>query len=267
MTSPIPAIPLPISKFMEELARIGQGVLFLDYDGTLAPFTPDREHAYPYPDAIRLLKAIRANGRTRLVLVSGRPAKDVQRLLGLEPAPEIWGVHGLERLLPSGEYRRQLLSTRQTEGLIEARSWIESQGLQAHMEVKPGSLAFHWRGLREDAIEELRARIELLWQPFTRGNDLCLKAFDGGIELRVCATDKGDAVRRVISETSGSVPMAYLGDDWTDEDGFRALAGCGLTILVRSEHRPTLATAWLTPPEQLVDFLAEWLRACGGNDE
>ena len=55
--------------------------------------------------------------------------------------------------------------------------------------------------------------------------------------------------------------MAYLGDDLTDEDAFRAVATRGLGILVRQELRKTAAVAWLRPPEELLDFLHRWARA------
>jgi trehalose-phosphatase len=251
-------------QFMDAVAQSERNALLLDYDGTLSPFQLDRERAYPYPGVKQLLKGILYAGRTRLVLVSGRPAHDVQRLLGLEPAPEIWGVHGLERLLPGGEYHRKPLNPANQQGLEEANAWLEREGLERLTEIKPGSLAVHWRGMEAGAVQELRTVLQRLWQPLAAVYDLSLEEFDGGMELRVRAVNKGDAVRTVVSELSELVPIAYLGDDLTDEDAFSALARRGLTVLVRSEYRTTRATAWLRPPEELLEFLAEWLRACGG---
>jgi hypothetical protein len=50
----------------------------------------------------------------------------------------------------------------------------------------------------------------------------------------------------------------------TDEDAFKALKNRGLSVLVRNEFRPTAADVWIQPPQGLLDFLAEWLQACGG---
>jgi trehalose-6-phosphatase len=52
--------------------------------------------------------------------------------------------------------------------------------------------------------------------------------------------------------------VAYLGDDLTDEDAFRALKGKGLSVLVRKESRTTEADCWLKPPDELLDFLKKW---------
>ena len=69
---------------------------------------------------------------------------------------------------------------------------------------------------------------------------------------------KSDEGKRKIAQ-AGNVPaVAYLGDDLTDEDAFRAIKGVGLGGLVRAEFRPTAADIWLLPPEELIDFLRQW---------
>jgi trehalose 6-phosphate phosphatase len=87
--------------------------------------------------------------------------------------------------------------------------------------------------------------------------------FDGGLELRAATKHKGDAVAVVLGEAGDQVAAAYLGDDQTDENAFRAIKGRGLAILVRGEPRPTMADVWLRPPDELVRFLRDWLKACG----
>jgi len=46
----------------------------------------------------------------------------------------------------------------------------------------------------------------------------------------------------------------------TDEDAFRAIRGKGVGILVREALRPTAADLWIRPPEELLTFLAGWIR-------
>jgi trehalose-phosphatase len=107
------------------------------------------------------------------------------------------------------------------------------------------------------------AMIRETWKPFRDTPLLRLLEFEQGVELRVAHPDKGDAVATIVEEIEPQAQIAYLGDDFTDEDAFRALNGRGLTVLVRSEYRETLARAWLKPPEELCRFLEDWLDHAG----
>ena len=89
--------------------------------------------------------------------------------------------------------------------------------------------------------------------------------FDGGVEILAPAANKGNAIQSIIEGHDPEAAIAYLGDDQTDEDAFQALKGRGLSILVRSEPRPTAADLRLQPPEELIEFLHNWLLACGGS--
>jgi len=249
-----------VGQFLDIVAKSSTSALLLDYDGTLAPFTTDRQHAYPYPFVPGLLKRIKQTGHTRVVLISGRAAHEVKELLGLDPAPEIWGAHGLERLLPSGEYRLAEIPAETSRRLEQAHAMLDREGLCGIAELKPSGIALHWRGREAGAVEKIRAAAQRAWQPLLRHQDLLVREFDGGIELRIRGRDKGDAARTIAAEMGEGAAIAYLGDDLTDEDAFCALAGRGLTILVRSEARETAAALWLKPPEELTDFLTEWLR-------
>jgi trehalose 6-phosphate phosphatase len=137
---------------------------------------------------------------------------------------------------------------------------VEQQQMEARCERKPASVALHWRGMPEVTAKEIETEIRKAWTPLTRGQLLELHSFDGGIELRACGRTKATAVREVLDALGDDQPVAFLGDDLTDEDGFRAIRGRGLGILVRKDFRPTAAEVHLRPPQGLLDFLDEWLR-------
>ncbi len=250
-----------IEEFLESVARARHSVLLLDYDGTLAPFSIDRHRAVPYAGLRDLLQQIIDTGRTRLVIVTGRDAHEIDPFLRLRPAPEIWGSHGLQRLLPDGTCLMPEIPPTVAEVLDDARRWLEYQGLDDCAERKPGSIAVHWRALEQTEAEELRGRIIVGWFPIAERANLKLLEFDGGVEMRMPDLDKGDAVRTLLNETRPNVPVTYLGDDITDERAFRALASRGLGILVRPSFRHSAAQAWLKPPEELREFLSRWLAA------
>jgi len=248
-----------LDAFWEKFASVPNRLLLLDYDGTLAPFRNERDKATPYPGVRDLLQNMMQAQHSRVVIISGRATKDLLPLLGLDNPPEIWGSHGLERLKTDGAYEVTELDSVAENTLQQALEWAHSIGLQEHTEQKPGAVAVHWRGMKTPAQERLQSEFLQKWSAPAEAAGLALKEFDGGIELRVTVKNKGDAVNTILSEVDQDEAVAaYLGDDFTDEDAFRAIKERGLSVLVRREFRETEADIWLQPPEDLLQFLHRW---------
>jgi trehalose 6-phosphate phosphatase len=256
------ARPDAYTSFFDQVRRASRRTLMLDYDGTLAPFTPDRTRAFPYREIPALVSQI-MGAKTRVVLISGRAATELLFLSGIHPHPEIWGSHGSERLLPDGTYEADAPPPQQRAGLQLANRWLHSAGLEPRMEMKPGAIAIHWRGLSATEKKAVEAKVRKLAEQLVNEYGLQMLPFDGGLEFRAPGKTKGDAVLAVLAECGKGVAAAYLGDDHTDENAFRAIKGRGLGVLVRPEPRPTLADVWLRPPDDLSKFLRDWLAACG----
>jgi trehalose-6-phosphatase len=99
-----------------------------------------------------------------------------------------------------------------------------------------------------------------LFEPLAELEGLALLDFEAGIELRV-GRNKGGAAAAILAEESAASPVAFLGDDRSDEEAFRvvrSLGERGLSALVRSTLRPTDAELWLRPPREVVSFLVRW---------
>jgi trehalose-phosphatase len=250
---------LDVTAFLTRLHDGPQKVLFLDYDGTLAPFQIEPEKAFPYPGVREALSRLMKAPDTRLIIVSGRWTRDLIPLLQLDTNPEIWGSHGLERLKPDGSYELAPMNEGALQGLVAADELIEKDGLSVRSEQKPGCLAIHWRGLAERRVEDIRGQTLPKLSTIAQGWQLQLKEFDGGVELRIPTRNKGDAVRTVLEETADDGLAAYLGDDLTDEDAFEEIKGRGMAVLVRKVLRATVADLWIRPPEELLRFLNLWL--------
>lgn len=248
-------------QFFASVRDAGRRVLMLDYDGTLAPFRLARDQARPYPGVRERLAALLEAHRTRVVLISGRTAREVLALASVQPAPEVWGTHGWERLGPDGDYALAPLPPQAAAGL-EAAGAALGGNWPERLERKPASVAFHLRGMGLQEAEAVQADVQHRWEALAASHGLELHAFDGGIELRVPGRSKGTAVRQLLAESGEAPACAYLGDDRTDEDAFEAIAGRGLGVLVRAELRETAASWWIRPPEELLDFLDQWIAAC-----
>jgi len=252
-----------LSDFLDRLRPAPASVLLLDYDGTLAPFRVERDRAYPYPEVVPIIEQLVDLGKTRVVIISGRPVAEVKDLLHPLSGIEMWGAHGLERVMPDGSYHRSSIPRDAADLLAQAHKWVMNAKLTPLAEIKPGGIAIHWRGMSKAEAESIEARVTEGWMAIARSPELKLLKFESGVELRVSRPDKGDAVAAVLSESDPAAPIAYLGDDLTDEDSFHALNGRGLTILVRPEYRSTAAQVWLRPPRELIEFLQQWLRRMG----
>jgi trehalose 6-phosphate phosphatase len=266
-SSPLrPEVQSALELFLRTVAVAPESALLLDYDGTLAPFHTERDQAFPYPGVALLLQEMVRHARTRVVVITGRDVNDLLPLLDIHPRPEIWGSHGLQRLRPDGTPEMPHLDQQTLNGLSDAERWLSYKHLRHRAEFKPGGIAIHWRGLSALDAADLRARVLLGWRPIVAQSGLDLLEFDGGIEIRARQANKGDAVRAFLTEISVDTPVAYLGDDNTDESAFLAIGSRGLSILVRPELRETSAQLWLKPPEDVIDFLRLWLRCSAEGD-
>lgn len=250
------------ANFERALAAAGRGVFLVDYDGTLAPFVTDSRKARAYPGVAAALDALVETDRARVVIVTGRFLREAPPKLETRAVLEIWGSHGRERLQPDGRYEVTAIDEHAARALAEADAWGERVAAAGgHCEAKPGCLAFHWRGAGLNQVVRIRHLVTEYFEREALEDVLELRSFDGGMELRAPGPDKGDVVNQVIAESPPGTPVAYLGDDLTDEDAFRALRGRGLGVLVRSQWRKSGAGLWVRPPESLLCLLHRW-RQC-----
>jgi trehalose 6-phosphate phosphatase len=248
--------------FFRSVASARKSALILDFDGTLAPFEIDPSRVRPWPGIPELLQQIQDSRRTRLAVVTGRPAQEVRELLPLRVPVDIWGTYGAERLHPDGKLDRDELDSRDSQALIDARALLQSMQLEhgIRIENKWNAVVLHWRGISRRLSQAASEYAEELLFPFAAKSELQVFPFDGGMELR-SGHNKGDAVRMLLEELPDDAPVAYLGDDASDEDAFQALSDRGLCVLVRPRWRPSGAHLWLRAPARLTRFLTDWLVA------
>ena len=251
---------IDFDRFFARLRGQRERVLFLDYDGTLAPFHVRPEDARPYPGVATVLRDLRRRG-TRVVLVSGRCLADLRTPLASLHIDEAWASHGWQRIDTQAhvvDYAPAAAASRTLERAAAGAFALAAHG--ARVERKVAGIAVHWRGLPPASAGFIRSRLEAEW----RGGppeDVHVVDFDGGIEMRARGRDTGDAVRDVLACCPEGTACAYLGDDVTDEAAFAALDGRGLGVLVRSAPRGTCAHAWVRPPVGLLTFLHRWRNA------
>jgi trehalose-phosphatase len=257
-----------LENFFNGFAGGANPLLLLDYDGTLASFRVDRFQSHPWAGVRELLGRIQRQGRTRLVVITGRPATEIAPMLALDPALEVWGLHGAERLYPDGRRELEQPPPATRVMLDKLKERLRRDSLGGLFEDKANGAVMHWRGVSAHKAKIIEARTRALFEPLARLDGLALLDFEAGLELRA-GRNKGGAVEAIlaesdIAESDTGGPVAYLGDDLSDEAAFRAvnaLGQRGLSVLVRRAPRETDAQIWLRPPAELRVFLGKWLES------
>jgi trehalose 6-phosphate phosphatase len=247
----MPLEDLTVSLPEPKPLRLGETALFLDLDGTLAPIAARPQDVRPDPRRTSLLDRLAQRLEGRLAVVSGRTLEDVDRILE-GCVTTVAAVHGLVVRRPNGTVRAQPPhpALPRAAGAFNAFAARDS-GLI--VEEKGLSVALHFRLARAQA-EAARACARQL----AAETGLSLQDGDMVEELRTPGASKGDSVREFMATPPfrGAQPV-FVGDDATDEDGFRAaqaMKGVGVAV---GGPRPTAARFRLAD----VDAALSWLEA------
>ncbi|RUT35207.1 trehalose-phosphatase [Arsenicitalea aurantiaca] len=204
--------------------------IFTDFDGTLVELaeTPDAVEM-PRQLADQLVRTAEKL-ESALAIVTGRPVEDIDRYLDPIRLP-VAGSHGAQRRRADGSFEDAgAAGIRIASEIAQFLEPLAMANPDLILEPKAGAVALHYRQapqLAEDcrrAMEEAVAAVE----GFTIVPGKMV------FEARATGVDKGAAVRAFMLEEpfAGRIPV-FLGDDTTDEDGFRAvqeLGGVGIKL-------------------------------------
>lgn len=245
---------------MEDRPRIIDAehcALFLDVDGTLLGIESHPDAVVADEDLRVLLDDLYARLNGAIALVSGRTIAALDRIFAPLRLPAA-GAHGVELRVANGDLREGAPHSLPPEILDSLRDFAAShEGLL--LEPKPAGASLHYRQAPElenacrrfvqDLVDHLRADYRII---------------DGKmvLELAPIAANKGEAIRALMHEApfAGRRPV-FVGDDTTDEDGFRAVNDLG-GVSVRVGHVDRSAAT-----HRLVDIAAvrDWLAAAAGD--
>lgn len=237
-------------------------VLFLDYDGTLAPIVEDPAAALMGPAVQHVLTALAQHPRYRVGIVSGRALADLRTRVegrGLYLA----GNHGLEIEGPGIRYQHPEVWQLRPEldalaqamtGDLEAipGAWVEDKGL---------TLSVHFRRVPPARVAEVRARLIRHAAPGIDAGRFVLRTGKAVLEIRPRVQwSKGEAVSWILEQIRLERPVAnvlalYLGDDDTDEDAFRVLVSAGVGIVVGNDRHGSAAHYYVESTEEVEQLL------------
>ncbi|MBI3297481.1 MAG: trehalose-phosphatase [Elusimicrobia bacterium] len=231
-------------------------LLGLDFDGTLSDLVGSPEDAVLTPGTRRLLRALISRPDIRVAVLSGRALEDIKRRVGLRGVYYA-GNHGLQIHGPGLEW------THPHVGRLDASIWRQLEedlkGIPgAVVEPKRLGLAVHYRKVPKRYVRRLADRVRARFMGLRdryrilRGK----KTFD--IRSTV-PWDKGHALDAIRKRLTGGWKGLFIGDDLTDEEGFRTLGPRALTI--RIGQVKTSAAQFVLSHRGQVDRLLESLAA------
>lgn len=234
------------------LGQIAEGAplaLFLDFDGTLVDIAATHD-AIKVPSRLPgALDHLAGTLGGRLALVSGRSLDDLALHLGQICIAQA-GSHGADCRLADGERvgtAPRVMSHEAARDLAR----ITDAFAQATVEYKSHGAALHYRAIPQDEDALVAAAQEV-----AERHALATKRGKCVIELLSERADKGTAVRLMMAHPpfTGAFPV-FVGDDVTDEDGFRAANGLGGTSILVGDERESAACYRLESPQDIYRWL------------
>ncbi len=226
--------------------------LFLDFDGTLVELAPTPEAVRVDERLTRLLSALSHRLDGRLAIVSGRSVEMLREFL--PSALAMVGSHGMEFGSPDGTIDLPIRPSA-LSAVIERMARLAERHPGVIVEDKPLGAALHYRQLpeAEAACLELAAAL-------AEEHDLHLQPGKLMVEVRAPGGDKGTAIERLMREPDmrGARPV-FMGDDLTDEPGFRAAAGLGGSGILVGPKRETAASYRLNGVPAAITWLESFV--------
>ncbi|WP_310528634.1 trehalose-phosphatase [Nocardioides sp.] len=261
-------------RYDELVVRADEIVVGLDFDGVLSPIVEDPAQAHIHPDAPKVLVDLSDLVRA-VAVVTGRPARQVLALGGLDEVGDLIGEHGKE-LFVFGQYgnerwsstQRRVISPRPPHGLSTFERELpmllrRSGASEAYVEEKGLAAAVHTRRLADanEAFERLLAPMTQL----ARSHGLIVEPGRNVIEVRSDGQHKGHAVQTLVKEQHAG-GFLFAGDDLGDIEAFEAVAElreqglATLLVCAASDEQSALlplADVIVAGPDGVLDLLRQ----------
>ena len=250
-------LPSAFTLFDTNIFSDRQPVIFLDFDGTLAPIVSNPEDACLSAEMHELLEKLLK--QATCVILTGRDRTDIEKRINLK-GMIFAGSHGYE--IKGSEFEWVY-----TEGLSSVAALdvaqneldallVDEQGVV--VERKKFAIAVHYRQVPEERVQNVVDKVQGIIDQYRS----CLKSGPGKkvLELKPnCEWNKGKALdwlmTRLNFDFKKHIPI-FIGDDLTDEDGFAIVQENGIGIVVSEDkQRYTKAGYLLKTPEDVYTFL------------
>ncbi len=225
----------PVDTIRLAFGRATQRACYLDYDGTLVPLAARPADAAPSPAVAEVIATLADQPRSTVVIVSGRPASDLDRWFGHIPGIWLAAEHGALLREPETREWRPLRPAADVAWKARVRPILEHFAGRAPgslVEEKEYALAWHYRLVEPEfgpwAANELAGALDQQ----LAGTELAVLRGNKVVEVRFAWANKGEVAAHVRALGPDPDFELALGDDRTDEDLFERLPDDAFTIRV-----------------------------------
>lgn len=235
-----------------DFGRAKKRLLLLDYDGTLVPYVNHYQDAKPPKKLLKILKKLTELPSTDVVLISGRTTDNLDSWFkGMRLS--LIAEHGLsiKRATQKDWHNIEELNNQWKQLLQPVLEKYAKLTPGARVEVKPNSLAWHYRGAKPYQAQKYSVVIKKSLKPIL--DDYGLELLQGSkiLEIKDPQISKGNAVREWLRDNYSFV--LAVGDDNTDESMFRVLPAHSYSIKVGGGR--TVANLRVASEEQVLELL------------
>lgn len=216
-------------------AAANRRLIFLDYDGTLMPFTRDPQKTQPDEELLNLLQQLTKDPANRVVIISGRDHNMLGEWLGELPLDMI-AEHGIWLRRQEGSW--EMIQQLNNDWKEEIRPVIESHVARTPgslLEEKDFALVWHFRKVDKTLGETRSGELSSYLGYLVANRNLQVMEGDKIVEIKNVEVNKGIAAHRWVETYPADFFMA-IGDDRTDEDTFMAMPPEAYTIKVGSNR-------------------------------
>jgi trehalose 6-phosphate synthase/phosphatase len=224
--------PVIETRILTSYAKASNRAIFLDYDGTLVPFSKVPELAIPDSQTIKQLNDLADDPKNAVILISGRDKNFLEEWFGSSKLHLI-AEHGAFQKSPGKEWECTIDPDQAWKtAFLPLLQRYTDRCRGSFIEEKSSSLAWHFRNvspeIREIKAKELKDELRTLV-----AHESKLHVIEGimVVEIKKAGYDKGVAAAKFAMQQKYDFIMAF-GDDRTDEDIFRALPFEAITIKI-----------------------------------
>ncbi|KAF9103833.1 threalose-6-phosphate phosphatase [Mortierella sp. AM989] len=204
-------------------------LLMFDYDGTLTPIRKTPGAAVPQEHMLKALTALAADPNNIVWVISGRDQKVLEEWLGNVKNLGFSAEHGSFMKSPGSSKWVNLtesLDMGWKNDVIEIFTYYTERTQGSFIEHKRSSLTWHYRMADPEfgAFQAKECQNHLENAVLSK---LPVEILVGkkNLEVRPTIVNKGEIVKRLLAQHPDVEFVMCAGDDKTDEDMFRALAG------------------------------------------